>query len=121
LINGLAKNPALIGTWSFSNQAVIPNNHDPIVSEDLFLQACEIALGKEKPRGKAVNYDPLPFSGLLWCVKHPLPQRIPSHSSDGTYVCIMNSSWARDILVDIGHPVLDTPYWKQCWVNSTYA
>jgi DNA invertase Pin-like site-specific DNA recombinase/ribosomal protein L29 len=110
LINGLAKNPALIGTWSYSNQAVIPNNHDPIVSEDLFLQACEIALGKEKPRGKAVNYEPLPFSGLLWCTKHPLPQRVSSHSSDGTYVC--NHDFIRGqgpVCVDIVHQVLDTP------------
>jgi DNA invertase Pin-like site-specific DNA recombinase/ribosomal protein L29 len=110
LIKGLAQNPALIGVWSFSNQAVIQNNHDHIMKEDIFWQACEIAVGKGKPRGKAVNFEPLPFSGLLWCTNHQLPERISSHSSDGTYVC--NHAFNRgqgSICIDISHKILDTP------------
>jgi hypothetical protein len=60
LITGLAQNPALIRVWSFSNQAIIPDNHDRIVEDALFWQACEVAASLNKPRGKAVQYDPLP-------------------------------------------------------------
>jgi hypothetical protein len=86
LVSGLAQNPKLIGVWSFSNQPPIVDNHDHVVSEDLFQQAYEV-VKERKPRGKAVQFDPLPFSGLLWCVNHPVPRLVSSHSSDGSYVC----------------------------------
>jgi len=54
LISGLAQNPALIGVWSFSNQPVIVDNHDHIVSEGLFWQAYEVAATERKPKG--VNF-----------------------------------------------------------------
>lgn len=110
LVSGLAQNAALIGAWSFSNQPVIPHNHEPIVSEDLFWQACEVATSLNKPKGKAVEYDPLPFSGLLWCSNHPVPVRISSHSCDGTYVCKHDYALGRGpICLDSSHQILDIP------------
>ncbi len=110
LISGLAQNPALIGVWSFSNQPVIFDNHDHIVSEDLFSQAYEVATTERKPKGKAVEFEPLPFSNLLWCCNHSVPHRVSSHSSDGTYVCNRDYALGQGaICMDISHHVLDIP------------
>ncbi len=110
LISGLAQNPALIGVWSFSNQPVIVDNHDHIVSEGLFWQAYEVAATERKPKGKAVEFEPLPFSNLLWCYNHPAPHRISGHSNDGTYVCNRDYALGQGaICMDISHHVLDIP------------
>ncbi len=110
LISGMAQNPTLIGVWTFSNQPPIIDNHDHIVDEALFWEACEIVSKERKPRGKAVQFEPLPFSGLLWCCNHPVPERVISHSSDGSYVCRHDYSLGQGaICMDINHHILDIP------------
>ena len=111
LVSGLAQNPALIGVWTFSNQLPIIDNHDHIVPEDLLWEACGVALKERKPRGRAIKYEPLPFSGLLWCCNHALPQRVSAHPSDGSYVCNHDYALGQGaaICFDVSHYVLDIP------------
>ena len=110
LVTGLAKNPALIGVWQFSDQPPIIDNHDHIVDDDLFWEACEIALKERKPRGKAVRFEPLPFSGLLRCYNHPVPERVVSNTNDGTYACRRQYTLGQGpVCMDICSHALDIP------------
>ena len=101
LIRGLTTNPKLIGVSQWGNSEAIPHNHTPAVPEALFLEACELALKRDKPKGRAVNFDPMEWSGLLRCMKHPEPRLISGHGSKGRYVC------ARDYMAGNGPVCLD--------------
>jgi len=110
MVSGMAQNPFLIGVWSFSNQPPIIDNHDHIVDDDLFWEAYEVAAKERKPRGKAVQFQPMPFSGLLWCGNHPVPERVTSNSRDGCYVCRRHYTLGLGpICMDINHHILDVP------------
>ena len=87
VIDGLAGQLALIGTWKWSD-ILIPNNHRSIVPEELFREAYALRSRRGgKPRGRAAYFEPLDWDGLLWCVSHDAPRRISGHASNGTWVC----------------------------------
>jgi hypothetical protein len=110
LVKGLARNPKLIGVWQWGDTEPIIDNHKPIVLENLFLEAYRLATGKGKPRGKAVNYEPMEWSGLLRCMNHTEPKKINSISSKGRYICNTNYLETGDSLcLDITSRFLEEP------------
>jgi hypothetical protein len=87
LVVGLATNLKLIGIWQWGNNEPILHNHEPAVPAALFLKAYELVAVQKKPKGRAANFEPLDWAGLLWCLNDPEPRRISSHNADGRYVC----------------------------------
>lgn len=109
LAGGLAKNLKLIGVWEWGD-FVIPGNHLPAVQEDVFLPAYELAMSRGKPKGRAINHDPLEWAGLLWCCNHPYPEPISSHACDGDYCCQRDYMDGRGhICLNISHRFIDGP------------
>ncbi len=100
LVKGLAKNPKLIGIGHWGDTEPIENNHEPIVSDDLFLRAYDMASAKGKPRGKTVHLEPLVFSGLLRCYNHNESVLISSNRKEERYRC------AREYRAGEGHHCL---------------
>ena len=86
MVKGLATNLKLIGVWRWGDTIKV-NNHKPVVPEDLFLVAYELALTRAKPKGRAVYYEPMEWSGLLWCCNHDKPALVSSYSTGGVYRC----------------------------------
>ena len=110
LIAGLAVNAKLAGAWRWGDTEPRLDNHEPAVSRDLFLQACELATAKKKPRGRAVNHDPLEWSGLLWCMNGDEPRPVSGHNSVRRYVCDYDYQVGRGSLcLDIAASFIDTP------------
>lgn len=88
VVDGLANQLALMGTWRWGNSVMIDNNHQAPVPEDLFRQVYSLRNERSmKRRGRGSYYDPLDWEGLLWCYTHERPTHISGHSSDGTWVC----------------------------------
>ncbi|MFW6112662.1 MAG: hypothetical protein ACOC6S_03725, partial [Chloroflexota bacterium] len=87
VIDGLANQLALIGTWRWGN-LIIRNNHEAPVPEDLFRQAYSLRNERGmKRRGPGAYYEPLDWDGLLWCYRHEIPKHVSGHTSDGIWVC----------------------------------
>lgn len=109
LLYGLAQNFALVGVWVYGD-IVIESNHEAIVPEDLFWQAYEIVTS-DKPKGRAIHYDPLPFDGLLWCGNHVELQHISARNSNGTYLCANEYRRGEEdrICLHITHRAIDIP------------
>ena len=87
LVKGLATNLKLVGVWQWGDGRPIPNNHQAIIPDDLFLEAYEVATCAGKPKGRAVHFEPLEWAGLLWCLNGPEPRLISSHNAEERYVC----------------------------------
>jgi hypothetical protein len=110
LIRGLATNPKMIGVWQWGDTEPIPDNHSPVVSNELFLEAWRLANNKRKPKGRAINFEPLEWSGILYCMNHPDPHRITSLNSKERYLCRRDySREGADICLDITARFLDEP------------
>ncbi len=110
LIRGLATNIKLTGAWQWGDTEAISDNHPPIVSEELFLEAYRLASSKGKPRGRAANYEPMEWSGLLHCLNHIEPRNIRSLNAKGRYIC--NKGYfqeGEDVCLDIAGHYLDDP------------
>ena len=109
LLNGLAQNFALIGTYIYRD-IVKENNHESIVDNDLFWEGYRV-VSSRKRRGRATYQEPLPFDGLLWCSDHPDIQRISAHNSKCTYVCdgSYRSGKQNTICLDVIHHIVDIP------------
>lgn len=110
LIRGLATNPKLIGVWQWGNTEPIMNNHEPVVPEELFLEAYQFAARKGKPKGKASNFEPMEWSGLLCCHNHSEPRNISSFNSKSRYIC--NRGYFQEgesVCLDITGRFLDEP------------
>lgn len=110
LIRGLATNLKLIGVWQWGNTEPIMNNHEPVVPEELFLEAYQLATRKGKPRGKASRFEPIEWSGLLRCHNHSEPRNISSFNSKSRYIC--NRGYFQEgesICLDITGRFLDEP------------
>ncbi|HEY94489.1 MAG TPA: recombinase family protein [Dehalococcoidia bacterium] len=110
LIKGLARNLKLIGIWQWGDTDPIIGNHEPIVSEELFMEAYRLVSTKGKPRGKAASFELMQWSGLLYCVNHPEPRRIQALSSKGRYTCNYDYfQEAKETCMDITGRFLDEP------------
>ena len=83
----LATNLTLVGVWSYGDIELIPDNHDKVVPEDLWLEAYRGYKDRSKRRGRSINHEPLEWDGLLWCGNHDVPQRISGHTSKEAYRC----------------------------------
>ncbi len=100
LVRGLTTNLKLVGVWQWGDTFIL-NNHEPAAPEDLFLQAYELAVKKNKPKGRAVHFAPMEWDGLLQCMNGSEPRHISAHSAEGRYVC------DRDYHVGQGRICLD--------------
>jgi len=110
LIKGLATNPKLVGVWQWGDGEPIPNNHQGIVPDDLFVEAYEVATCAGKPKGRAVNFEPLEWTQLLLCVNGPEARRISSHNAEARYVCDHDYQDGQGpICLDIGARFIDEP------------
>lgn len=110
LVQGLATNLKLVGAWHWGDCEPKLNNHEPAVSQDLFLQAYELATKPGKPKGKAVNVEPLEWAGLLWCANGSQARLISSHSADERYVCDRDYQTGRGpICLDLSARFIDEP------------
>ena len=110
LIYGLATNVKLIGVWQWGDGEAIVDNHKPVVPEGLFLEAYRLAVKRDKPKGRAIRFAPMEWSGLLWCMNHEEPRHISSHSADKRYSCNRDYSLgAGPICLDISGRFLDEP------------
>jgi hypothetical protein len=101
VVMGLARNLKLIGVWQWGDGDSIIKNHEPAVPEDLFMMAYELAIASGKPKGRAVNHEPMDWSGLLWCFNHDEPTQVASNSSAGAYRC------QRDYAAGVGRICLN--------------
>ena len=109
MVKGLATNLKLIGVWRWGDIIKI-NNHGPVVPEELFLAAYELALARAKPKGRAVYYEPMEWSGLLWCCKHDKPALVSSYSAGGVYRCKRDYDAALEhICLNIEKRFIDEP------------
>lgn len=73
-LKGLATNLRLTGIWQWRH-VLKENNHDPVVTVELFEQAYTIAKAT-KPKGRAAYAEPMEWSRLLYCYNHDEPRRI---------------------------------------------
>ena len=108
VIRTLATDPRMIGVWTWGDAEPIPGNHRPAGPEDLWLQACEFASGKPKPRRKAARFEPLDWAGLLACAHHPEPRRLSGHASRGRYRCSRDHEMGQgELCLDLTARFLD--------------
>jgi len=114
VIEGLAGQVALMGTWKWSD-VLIENNHPEAVPKDLFRAAYEIhQRGGQKPKGRAVYFEPMDWEGLLWCQNHDTPRHISGHSFDGRWVCDNDySNGLGPICLKISGRVISEPLTKE--------
>jgi len=82
----LATNLKTIGIWQWSD-VLEENNHPPIVSRDLFLQAYEIATSTGKPKGRAANAEPMEWYGLIHCYEHDPPRGVSAYNASKRWAC----------------------------------
>jgi len=81
-----------------------------VVPEGLFLSAYELALIRAKPKGRAVYYEPMDWSGLLWCCDHDKPALVSSYSAGGVYHCKRDYDAARgNICLNVEKRYIDEP------------
>lgn len=85
MIVGLATNPRLIGVWQWGTSEPITDNHQAAVTEELFLEAFEIANREGKSKGRAATSEPLEWQGLLKCCNHDGARTIVSRCAHGGY------------------------------------
>ena len=110
LVQGLATNLKHTGTWVWGNCEPKLNNHEPVVPQELWLQAYELAARPGKPKGKAVKFEPLEWAGLLWCTNGSQSRLVSSHSADERYVCDYDYKTGRGpICLDISARFIDEP------------
>lgn len=110
MIRSLATNIKLIGFWHFGATEIVWGNHEPAISEELFLQAYELVSKPTGLRGKYEKFEPMELYKLLWCCNHKDPRRITYHSFAKRYVCI-SRYWLGDEhgCLDIGGRFLNEP------------
>jgi hypothetical protein len=109
MVMGLVTNLKLIGVWRWGD-IIKANNHEPVVPQSLFLTAYELALSRAKPKGRSIYYEPMEWSGLLWCYNHEKPAQISSYSSGGVYRCKRDYDAARGrICLNIEKRFIDEP------------
>ncbi len=114
VVRGVATNLKAIGVWKWGRnerKVIIRDNHSPAVPKDLFLRNYEPGSGSGKPRGRAINHEPLEWDGLLWDYNHPDPYPVSSLASCGEYRCHRDyrDVVARHLCLSITSRFLDEP------------
>ncbi len=110
LINGLATNIKLTGVWQWGDAELIKDNHQAVVRENLFLEACHMAAYKGKTKGRAANFEPMEWSGLIYCLNHQETRQIRSIASKGRYTCSQGYLQnGEDICLDIAARYINEP------------
>jgi hypothetical protein len=92
LIRSVATNPVYLGWWLVAGRVVSTDNHPPIVEEDTFLLAQQVLAdhGRRPTSGAGVRSGRSQLlSGLLWCTRHEVPQRMTGSrvKAGGRYQC----------------------------------
>jgi DNA invertase Pin-like site-specific DNA recombinase len=92
LVKSIVTNPVYLGWWLVDGQVIHTNNHPAIIEEETFLMAQDLLAqhGRRRPDSiRLTGYGPQLLSGLLWCQKHEVPQRIVSTVTPygGRYRC----------------------------------
>jgi hypothetical protein len=109
VVKGLVTNLKLSGVWRWGDTIKV-SNHEPVVPESLFLTAYELALARSKPKGRAIYYEPMEWSGLMWCCNHDRPALVSSYSAGGVYRCKRDYDAARgNICLNIEKRFIDEP------------
>ncbi len=110
LIRRLVTNPKMIGIWQWGETEPIVNNHAPVAPEELFLKAWQLANDNKKSKGRTVNFEPMEWAGLLYCMSHSEPRKIASLSSKGRYTCQRDYvQEASSVCLDITARFIDEP------------
>ncbi len=110
LIKGLATNIKLTGVWEWGDSESIVDNHPAVVQESFFLEAHSLVSYKGKAKGRAANFEPMEWSGLLHCLNHQEPRQIRSIASKGRYLCSQGYFQdGEDICLDIAGRYLNEP------------
>jgi len=111
LIHDITRNPFYIGYWIYAGDLISVHHHPPIPKESKFWQAFELNTAKGKPRGKAINSQTLPLTGLLYCANHQGERSIAANGARGRYACNRDyyQGLSRNICLDINHQFLDKP------------
>jgi hypothetical protein len=106
----MATNLKMIGIWQWGETEPILNNHAPVVPEELFLKVWQLANDNKKPKGKTIHFEPMEWSGLLYCMNHSEPRKIASLSSKRRYACQRDYvQEASSICLDITTRFIDEP------------
>ncbi len=111
LVHNVVQNPFYIGWWTYGGELIDERHHTAAIEETKFWQTCERSMAKGKRRGKAIDSQTLPLSGLLWCANHEVERRIAAHGARGRYVCNHDyyEGLTRDTCFDVKHEFLDKP------------
>ena len=95
VVKGIVTNPKLIGIWLWGGCKAIMDNHELAAPKELFLEAYELAMSKDKPRGRAAGREPLEWAGLLRCLNHDIPHLISYNASEKVYHCQNEYNYGR--------------------------
>ena len=110
LIRRLVTNLKMIGVFQWGDNEAIVDNHKPVVPRELFLEAYHLATRTKKPKGRAINFEPLEWSGLLHCMNDPEPRKIISLNSKERYVCNRDYiARGKSVCLDITARFFDEP------------
>ncbi|MFC1981127.1 hypothetical protein ACFLVN_02655 [Chloroflexota bacterium] len=87
MVSSLATNPKLVGWAVWGDAEPIAHNHEAMVPENLWLEACQGTMEAIKRRGRGIRHEPQEWDSILRCCNHDIPQRISGHASKGSYRC----------------------------------
>jgi DNA invertase Pin-like site-specific DNA recombinase len=106
-LKGLALNLKLIGIWQWRD-TIIENNHEPVITIELFKRAYEIA-HSNKPKGRAAYNEPMEWSELLFCMNHKEPTKLTALNSRQRWICRNPSSPLGPPCLQIADHLLTPP------------
>jgi DNA invertase Pin-like site-specific DNA recombinase len=91
LVQSIATNPVYLGWWLVDGRVVHTNNHPAIIEEETFVMAQETMTQHGRKHGRSGGLgSPIPqlLSGLVWCVRHEVPQKMYGVAhGHGRYIC----------------------------------
>jgi Recombinase len=92
LVQSVATNPVYLGWWLVEGRLVHTDNHPAIIDEETFVLAQQVLTDhRRRPTslGGGRSADPQLLSGLLWCTRHEVRQRMTAArvGPGGRYLC----------------------------------
>jgi DNA invertase Pin-like site-specific DNA recombinase len=85
IVQDISVNPVYVGIWRWGKDISLPSNHEAIVDEETFWSVSKRVMRGSCRKGKAAYTEPLPLSGLLYCVEHH--NQVQAHSKSNVYIC----------------------------------